>query len=88
MATLKSELLSRIQTKLREASKKKEGITNQQRVDDAAEAFVMAMEGGSFIHMKEMLDREEGRVATRVANADGTPIKMYMGMPVDGDQAP
>jgi len=62
---------------------------NGTRRDDAAEAFIRAMESGSYIHNKEILDREEGRIPNRLANADGSNLKMYSNeMPLDGDEAP
>lgn len=58
------------------------------RFDKVAEAFVRAMEAGSYVHMKEYIDREEGKVPTRIADADGSNLKMYVNMPTDGDEAP
>lgn len=56
--------------------------------DACANAYVNAMKNGSFVHAKEMFDREEGKVPTRLANADGENMKMYIGMPTEGDNAP
>ena len=58
------------------------------RRDDVAEGFVKAMEGGSFVHAKEIIDREEGKVPNRIAGADGENIKLYAGMPLEGEEAP
>jgi hypothetical protein len=58
------------------------------RLDAAAEAYVRQMESGSFIHLKEVIDRQEGKVPNRVANADGSNMKAYVGIPVDGPDAP
>lgn len=80
-------LLTRIKEILNERSKKPDGRRNT-RFDDCAEAFVTAMEAGSFIHVKEFIDRQEGKVPTRVADADGNKLKMYVGIPVDGPDAP
>lgn len=63
-------------------SKNKDGTPNY-RFDDVANSFVEKMEEGSFIHTKEYIDREEGKVPTRHADADGKTLKLYVGMPVD-----
>jgi hypothetical protein len=80
-------LLTRIKEILNEKSKLPDGRRST-RFDDCAEAFVNAMEQGSFIHMKEFIDRQEGKVPNRVADADGGKIKMYIGVPLEGDEAP
>lgn len=54
----------------------------------AAEAFVSKMEAGEFPFFKEFLEREEGKVPTRVAGHDGGPIKMYAAVAVDGPKSP
>jgi len=56
--------------------------------DAAVNAFVQQLKNGSFVHTKEYIDREEGKVPTRVANADGSNLKPYIGLPVDGPSAP
>jgi hypothetical protein len=58
------------------------------RLYKAALAFVKKMEDGEFPFHKEFLDREEGKVPTRVAGHDGGPIKMYAAVAVDGPNAP
>lgn len=80
-------LLTRIREVLKERSTnpRKKGRT---RFDDVAEAFVKEMEKGTFIHTKEFIDREEGKVPTTVQNPDGSNIKMYVGVPIDGEDAP
>lgn len=55
------------------------------RQDKVADAFVDQMEKGSYIHTKEFIDREEGKVPNRHADADGKPIKLWVGMPTDED---
>lgn len=61
----------------------KEGKT---RMDAAAEAFVTAMVGGSFAHLQEFMNREEGRVGG--TPADAVPVKLYVEMPIEGKEAP
>ncbi len=39
-----------------------------------AQAYINAMGKGSFQHLKEYIDREEGKVPDRVANADGSNL--------------
>ena len=58
------------------------------RLDAAAEAYVRMMEQGSFIHLNAFIERQEGKVPTRIADADGNSIKLYAGVPIDGEQAP
>jgi hypothetical protein len=82
----KSSLLESIQKVLAMPSTK--AGKGPSRLDVAAEAYVEAMEAGSFVHLKEVLDRQEGKVPTRVGNADGTNLKGYVGIPVDGEGAP
>lgn len=79
-------LLTRVKELLAELSKirsKNPDGTPNTRFDDAADAFVQKMEEGSFIHLKEYIDREEGKVPTRHADADGKNLKLYVGMPVE-----
>lgn len=82
------KLMTRIKQILGEASKirskNKDGTPNT-RFDDVAVSFVEKMEEGSFIHTKEYIDREEGKIPTRHADADGKNLKLYVGMPVDDD---
>lgn len=78
-------LFNRIVQRLAERSVKADGSANS-RLDDVADAYVMAMEAGSFVHIKEVVDRQEGKVPNRIAGADGENLKLYIGMPV-GDAA-
>lgn len=78
-------LLTRIKKILKQRSTR---FPNGVRADDVAEAYIRAMEQGSFVHLKEFIDREEGKVPTRIADADGGKMKAYVGMPLEGDQAP
>ena len=77
-------ILTRIKEMLLERAPKNDiGATTRQ--DVVAHAYIRAMEGGSFPHFKEIFEREEGKVPNKIANADGTNIKAYMGMPIDDD---
>ena len=80
-------LFTRIKELLRERSVTPQGKYNT-RFDDVANAFVKSMEDGSFVHLKEFIDRDEGKIPNRHANADGSNIKAYIAMPVDGDESP
>mgnify|MGYP001466806678 CR=1 FL=1 len=63
--------------------------TGMTRVEEVAREFVDQAAKGSFAHAKEIMDRQDGRPATRVEGSDGKPLKLYIGMPVDDDpQAP
>ena len=53
-----------------------------------AMALIKQAKNGSFIHTKEIIDRQEGKVAQKVEVNDGTDTKMYINVPVDGDEAP
>jgi hypothetical protein len=44
--------------------------------EEVAEAYITAMKGGSFAHLKEYIEREEGKVPDRIANADGSNITL------------
>jgi hypothetical protein len=65
---------------LMEPSRMPDGTYNT-RLEDAANAYAQFMERGSFIHSKEFIDREEGKVPSRIADAEGNNIKLYIGMP-------
>lgn len=56
----------------------------------AARAYVRQMtRGTNFAYMKEVLDRQEGKVPNRFADAEGQSIKTYVvGMPIEGPDAP
>jgi hypothetical protein len=77
-------LYSIIQKQLNSRSKVGSGT----RRDDVADGFLKQAEGGSFIHAKEILDREEGKVPSRLADADGGKLKMYGQLPLEGEDAP
>lgn len=77
-------LITRVKELLCERSKLPNGEANT-RFDDVANVFVQQMESGSFVHMKEYIDREEGKVPTRLSDAEGKNIKLYVGMPVSDD---
>jgi hypothetical protein len=66
-------------TKIGEDGKPVDGTV----MDSAAQGFVNMMIGGNFAHLKEYLDRENGKVPTRVADAEGKSMKMYVGVPTD-----
>jgi hypothetical protein len=53
-----------------------------------AMALIKQAKNGSFIHTKEIIDRQEGKVAQKVEVSDGTDTKMYINVPVEGDEAP
>jgi hypothetical protein len=43
-------------------------------LEKIANGYIDAMKRGSFPHLKEFIDREEGKVPDRVANADGSNL--------------
>lgn len=43
-------------------------------IDDIAARYIASMHKGSFQHLKEYIDREQGKVPDRVANADGSNL--------------
>lgn len=43
-------------------------------LEDVAKKYIAMMKKGSFAHLKEYIEREEGKVPDRVANADGSNI--------------
>lgn len=78
-------LMNRVRELLAERSLNADGRYNT-RFDDVANAFIRSMETGSFVHLKEFIDREEGKVPNRVADAEGKNLKLYVGVPVgEGD---
>ncbi len=81
----KQTLLARVREMLRERCKNSDGKTVT-RFDLAADAFIQAMTNGSFHHLKEFIEREEGKVPVRHAGADGETLKMYVGMPVEDEK--
>jgi hypothetical protein len=80
-------LMKRIQELMRLNSKDADGKYNPQQ-DIIARAFIRAMETGSFNHLKEYIDREEGKIPQRIAGADGKNIKLYVGVATEGEEAP
>jgi hypothetical protein len=54
-------------------------------IDVVVEAYVKAMARGSFVHLKEYIDREEGKVAQRIASDDGDNI-VLLPIKLDGDR--
>lgn len=44
-------------------------------IEDIAAKYITAMNKGSFQHLKEYIDREQGKVPDRVANADGSNVR-------------
>jgi hypothetical protein len=79
-------LMTRIREILGEKSLLPDGRYNT-RFDDVADAFVRQMETGSFPHMKEFIEREEGKV-TQPIDLNPSAVKMYEDVPVDGPEAP
>lgn len=53
------------------------------RREIVADAFIREMERGSFPHVKEFIEREEGKVPNRVADAHGENLKLYANLPTD-----
>jgi hypothetical protein len=81
-------LLTRIKEILNERAIKQDengNIIGNTRFDTVAHSFVEAMENGSFAHLKEFIDREEGRSTSGTNNVD---VKMYINMPTEGPEAP
>lgn len=76
-------VLTRIREKLRERALK--GNVGNTRLDTVADAFIRAMEAGSYHHTKEIMDREEGKVPVAQMNIQGDNIKAYMNMPTGDD---
>lgn len=72
---------------LKQRSKKNDS-NKIKRIDDVAEAYVAAMERGEFQFIKEYIERDEGKVPMRLADADGEKVKLYLGMPLEGEGAP
>lgn len=62
--------------------------TPQTDFDRAAKAYIKAMCKGSFVHLKEFIDREEGRVPHVISGLEENQIKVYVGLPVEGEEAP
>jgi hypothetical protein len=58
---------------------------DQKRLEEVAESFINAMKTGSFQHFKEYIEREEGKVPDRIANADGSNIELAP-LRLDGDR--
>ena len=80
-------ITTRVKQLMNERSKDKDGKWRY-RFDHVAEMFAKKLEEGDFNFVREFMNRLEGRVPQRLANADGTNIKMYDNMPTEGEQAP
>lgn len=76
--------LDHVKKLLGEKSRKENGDYNT-RLHDAADAYAKMMESGSFVHVKEFIDREEGKVPSRISDAEGKNLKLYIGMPIDDE---
>jgi hypothetical protein len=81
------KLLTRVKELMNERSRLPNGQYNY-RFDDVANAIVTAMEKGYWPAIQHFIDREEGKVANRVAGADGQNLKMYIALPTEGELAP
>lgn len=82
------KLTTRIKQVLNEREMNEDGSWNY-RFDKVARTFVSLMESGHMGAISEFLNRLEGRTAARIANADGTNLKMYGSeVPLDGPEAP
>lgn len=46
----------------------------EEALEAIAEGYIDAMKRGSFPHLKEFIDREEGKIPDRLANADGSNL--------------
>jgi hypothetical protein len=51
-----------------------------------ADAFIAAMASGSFQHLKEYIDREEGKVPDRIAGPDGGDLAVKVLRDVSMDE--
>lgn len=49
-------------------------LDDEKELESVAKAYVDGMKSGSFQHLKEIIDREDGKVPDRIANSDGTNI--------------
>jgi hypothetical protein len=52
-------------------------LEDDAELEEVARAFLAQMKKGSFPHLKEVIDREEGKVPDRVANADGSNVDQH-----------
>jgi hypothetical protein len=80
-------MITRIKELLNERQRNEDGSFTY-RYDVVAEAFVKACESGSFYHLRELIDRIDGRVPSRIGNADGENLKGYIALPLEGPDAP
>jgi hypothetical protein len=84
-------LMSRVREMLCERSVYVDPVTGEKRkntrFDDVADAFVRRMEAGEFQHVKEYIEREEGKVKQKI-DLDVSAIKLYEDTPTDGPEAP
>jgi hypothetical protein len=82
------KLTTRVKQILNERQMNGDGTWNY-RFDNVAQMFVKAMEAGHMPTILEFLNRLEGRVAVKLANSDGTNLKLYgSSVPLDGPEAP
>lgn len=81
------KILTRVKELMNERSRLPNGQYNY-RFDDVANAIVTAMERGYWPAIQQFIDREEGKVANRIAGADGGNLKMYVSIPTEGEAAP
>jgi hypothetical protein len=79
-------LLQRVREMLLMKSRDESGKFNT-NLDQAAIAYIQQMKAGSFAHLKEILDREEGKSPLKNPQ-QGENVKWYVGIPVDGPDAP
>lgn len=70
-----------IQKKLQ--SKTSVGITKQEAI---AEAFIEQGMIGSFAHAREIIERQDGKVPSKVSPESVPTIKLYMGMPLSDEE--
>lgn len=56
------------------------------RLEFVAEQFIRMMESGSFAHMKEYIEREEGKVQSNMNLTADKDVKAYVGIPVDDQE--
>lgn len=65
---------ARIQRELRKRITEDGPLQGKRRADAVAKAFVDEAMAGKWPQLKELIDREQGKVPERVADANGEPI--------------
>lgn len=75
----------KLMTVIYEMMHRAEDGQNYAEMKKVAKVFISQMKKGSFAHVKEYLDRSEGKVPNRIADAEGKKIKLYANMPVNDD---